>query len=186
MSWAPLKTTTVAQGERAVSADPEMVFSTVLGSCVAVCLHDPVAAVGGMNHFLLPGDPVGARDQLKTAASYGAYLMEVLINDLMRLGARRERLQAKIFGGANVVRGLSNIGAANAEFARRFLAHEGITIVAEDLGGARARRVQFRPVSGRARQMYVAPEPKLADAEAARACAIPSGATARGGDMEFF
>ncbi|MBB4199782.1 hypothetical protein CCR94_24025 [Rhodoblastus sphagnicola] len=186
MIEAPLITTTIVQGERAVSADPATVFSTVLGSCVAVCLHDPVALVGGINHFLLPGEQAEGRNQLRTMERYGVYLMEVLINDLMQIGARRERLHAKIFGGANMVRGLSNIGADNADFARRFLRHEGIRIVAEDLGGTRARRVQFWPVSGRARQICVAPGPKLAATEAAKASAFPSAATSTGGDMELF
>lgn len=183
MSDAPLKTTTIVQGEHAVSGDPATVFSTVLGSCVAVCLHDTMAAVGGMNHFLLPGDETSR--QGRDVERFGVHLMEVLINDLMKLGARRERLQAKVFGGANIMRGLTNVGAANAEFARAFLRHEGVRIVAEDVGGARARRVQFWPVSGRARQLFVAPQPKLAAAEAARAGAI----TTRGastGDMELF
>jgi chemotaxis protein CheD len=183
MNAAPLKTIPIVQGEHAVSADPATVFSTVLGSCVAVCLHDAMTAVGGMNHFLLPGDDASRRG--RDVERYGVQLMEVLINDLMKLGARRERLQAKVFGGAKIVRGLGNVGAANAEFARTFLSHEGIRIVAADLGGARARRVQFWPVSGRARQIYVAPEPRLAAAEAARAGAIAAGGAA-GGDMELF
>jgi len=183
MSAAPLKTIAVVQGEHAVGRDPETVFSTVLGSCVAVCLHDSLAGVGGMNHFLLPGEPI--HRQTRDVERYGVHLMEVLINDLMKIGARRERLQAKVFGGANIVRGLGNIGAANSEFARDFLRHEGIRIVAEDLGGERARRVQFWPASGRARQLYVAPEPKLAASEAAQAGTIAKGVIPAG-DMELF
>jgi chemotaxis protein CheD len=183
MTQKPLRTIAVVQGEHAVSHDPEAVFSTVLGSCVAVCLHDPAAAAGGMNHFLLPGQPADRRG--RDVERYGVHLMEVLINDLMKAGARRERMQAKVFGGANIVRGLGNIGAANAEFARNFLRHEGIRVVAEDLGGERARRVQFWPASGRARQLYVAPEPKLAAAEAAKAGTLAKGAIPAG-DMELF
>jgi chemotaxis protein CheD len=177
-----LRTTVVVQGEHAVSRDASAVFSTVLGSCVAVCLCDPLAGAGGMNHFLLPGEPKNR--QARDVERYGVHLMEVLINDLMKLGATRDRMQAKVFGGANIVRGLGNIGAHNAEFARHYLRHEGIRIVAEDLGGERARRLQFWPVSGRARQLYVAPEPKLAATEAAKAKGLP--AEAAGGDMELF
>jgi chemotaxis protein CheD len=181
MIAAPLRTTVVIQGEHAVSRDPDTVFSTVLGSCVAVCLCDPLAGAGGMNHFLLPGEP--KTRQARDVERYGVHLMEVLINDLMKLGATRDRLQAKVFGGANIVRGLGDIGAHNAEFARHYLHHEGVRIVAEDLGGERARRLQFWPVSGRARQIYVAAESKLAATEAAKAKAMPAAAA---GDMELF
>jgi chemotaxis protein CheD len=179
MSASAPTTTAIVQGEHAVSRDPETIFSTVLGSCVSACLHDPVALAGGMNHFLLPGEQASRKG--REIERYGVYLMEVLINDLMKIGARRERLQAKLFGGANMVRGLSDVGAQNAEFARRFLRHEGIKIVGEDLGGARARRVQFQPVSGRARQIYVAPGPNFVAAEVAN-----SGAIQTGGDIELF
>jgi chemotaxis protein CheD len=139
----------VVQGDHCVSSDPDASMSTVLGSCVAACLYDPVRGVGGMNHFLL-ADGDGAE-----AMRYGAYAMEVLINDLLKLGASRERLQAKLFGGAKMMERLNDIGADNARFARRFLATEGIPIVGESLGGRRARRVEFWPVGGRARQREV-------------------------------
>jgi chemotaxis protein CheD len=156
MTDAQPRTTAIIEGEHAVSSDPATVLSTLLGSCVAVCLHDPVASVGGMNHFLLPGEQ--ASHAQRRAERFGAHLMEALINDLMMRGARRERLQAKIFGGANILRGLSDVGAQNAAFAKRFLHHEGIRIIAEDLGGARARRVQFWPASGRSHRLCAAPD----------------------------
>lgn len=124
-------------------------MSTVLGSCVAACLYDPVRGVGGMNHFLL------ADGDGEEAMRYGAYAMEVLINDLLKLGASREQLQAKLFGGAKMMERLNDIGGENARFARQFLATEGIPIVGESLGGRRARRVEFWPVGGRARQREV-------------------------------
>src|SRR5208282_814371 len=132
----------------AVSAAPEVVLTTVLGSCVAACMHDPAAEVGGMNHFLLAEDANGAAvgDE---AMRYGAYAMEVLINDLMKLGARRERLQAKLFGGARMYDSFGDIGVSNAAFARRFLEREGITLIGGSLGGAQSRRVEFAPASGR-------------------------------------
>jgi chemotaxis protein CheD len=144
----------VIQGEHAVSDDRDALLTTVLGSCVAACIHDPGRGVGGMNHFLLAkgGDSLPDGDQ---AMRYGAYAMEVLINDLMKRGARRERLEAKLFGGAKMVDGLSDIGSANAAFARRFLEDEGIPIIAASLGGRRARRVEFWPSTGRARQREV-------------------------------
>ena len=94
----------IVQGEFFVSDDPNVVISTLLGSCVAACLHDPLAGIGGMNHFLLPGqldhDGNGAAERL------GVHLMELLVNGLLKLGAGRDRLQAKIFGGAKTVKGL--------------------------------------------------------------------------------
>ena len=108
-----------------------------------------------MNHFLLPGEDGRSHDH--EAERYGDYLMELLINGLMKQGAHRDRLEAKLFGGARMMGGLSDIGKKNAEFAERYLEHEGIAVVGKDLGGERGRRLQYWPVSGRARQAYVAP-----------------------------
>ena len=145
----------IVQGEYRVSDDPDVVVSTLLGSCVAACIRDPVAGVGGMNHFLLPGED--GRSHNHEAERYGDDLMELLINGLMKQGAQRDRLEAKLFGGARMMGGLSDIGKKNAEFAERYLQHESIRVVGKDLGGDRGRRLQFWPVSGRARQAYVAP-----------------------------
>ncbi len=149
----------VVQGDHRVSADPETALITVLGSCVAACLYDPLRGVGGMNHFLL------ADGDGEEAMRYGAYAMEVLINDLLKMGASRERLQAKLFGGARIMDRLNDIGAENVIFARRFLSTEGIPLVGESLGGRRARRVEFWPVGGRARQREV---DQFAETRAAR------------------
>jgi len=143
----------VMQGGFCVSADPDTMMTTILGSCVAVCLRDPVAQVGGMNHFLLakaknPHDSAGS-------AIYGVHLMEVLVNGLLNLGASRNRLEAKVFGGATIVQGLGNIGAHNVDFAINFLKYEGIKYKGGNHGGSYGRRVQYWPVSGRARQRVV-------------------------------
>lgn len=146
------RTVYVVQGEYRVSAEPDEVLSTLLGSCVAVCLWDPVARVGGMNHFLLPFGPDGAKDG---SMRYGVHAVEILINDLLRNGARRDRLRAKLFGGARMSSRLRDIGTANAAFARDYLKTEDIACIAESLGGNSARRVVFRPTTGQARQMLV-------------------------------
>lgn len=138
----------VIQGEFKVTDDPDVVLSTILGSCIAACMRDPVAGVGGMNHFLLPGHASGSGAE---ATSYGVHLMELLINGLLKMGARRDRLEAKIIGGAKTIVGLSNIGAMNAEFAHSFLSNEGIRIVGSNTGGDVGRKLQYHPVSGRAR-----------------------------------
>ena len=143
----------MVQGHYVVVGDEGTVLSTILGSCVAACLRDPVARVGGMNHFLLPGD----EDEQSESLKYGVNSMELLINGLLRIGASRGRLEAKLFGGAQVVRNLSDIGAKNAEFALRFLRAEGISCVGQSLGGDRARRVRYWPSSGRASQLLLEP-----------------------------
>ena len=154
----------IVQGEFTVSDDSQAVLTTLLGSCVAACIRDPVARVGGMNHFLLPGGEVGSQ---KESERLGVHLMELLLNGLMRQGAHRDRLEAKVFGGARMMSGLSDIGAKNAEFAKRFLAYEGVKIISGDTGGQQGRRIQFWPVSGRALQSYISqvvdtPPPRVA------------------------
>lgn len=149
----------IVQGQHAVVDRPGVVISTVLGSCVAVCLQDSVAKIGGMNHFLL-GEP-DHRVEQRNLLSYGIHAMELLINELMKLGASRGRLRAHLYGGANMIAGLGSIGSSNAEFARRFIETEGIAIAHADLGGTHARRVEFQPFEGRSRCNRVAhaPEP---------------------------
>lgn len=163
----------MTQGEYRVTGDEAVEYTSIIGSCVATCLFDPEAGVGGMNHFLLPGeDRVGDGGKER----YGVHLMELLINGVMALGGRRSRFQAKIFGGARVVRGLSDVGATNATFATRFLKHEGIEVVASDLGGHRGRRVEFTPGTGRARIAYIANDWEAAPARPQRQLApAPSG-----------
>lgn len=136
----------IVQGDFRISNRAEDTFTTILGSCVATCLCDPVAEVGGMNHFLLPDGARGGGDLKR----YGLHAMELLINALLKAGADRRRLQAKIFGGAAMHDGLKDIGRSNAEFARRFLAVEGIECIAENLGGTQGRRVRYWPTTGRA------------------------------------
>ena len=125
----------------------DMVIVTVLGSCVSVCLRDPVARVGGMNHFMLPDRD--AEGPLSASARYGAYAMEILINQLFALGARRERLEAKVFGAARVLPGMSDIGERNAAFAIKYLKRESIRVLAEDLGSNEPCKIYFFAQTGR-------------------------------------
>jgi chemotaxis protein CheD len=139
----------VIQGDHKVSDNQGVIITTVLGSCVAACLHDPERRIGGMNHFLLPDSP-GVRDIRHASAA-----MEQLINSLLKAGACRERLIAKLFGGARMMQGLPDIGRRNGEAALQFLRGEGIGVAAQSLGGNRARRVRFWPTSGRAQQLLL-------------------------------
>jgi chemotaxis protein CheD len=130
----------------------DTVLTTVLGSCVAACIVDIDNGVAGMNHFMLTEDGEAApRDQTESMR-YGTYAMDVLIREMIRSGARRERLQAKVFGGAAVLANMTtlNIGDRNADFVLRYLSAERISIAAQDLRGQHARRVCFMPASGKA------------------------------------
>lgn len=143
----------VFQGDFFVSTREGEMLATVLGSCVAACIRDPVAAVGGMNHFLLPDKGGDTNPDLPFSASlrYGSYSMEQLINGILAAGGRRERLEVKIFGGANVLAGLRGIGHQNADFIERYLKAEGFRVTAADLRGNLPRKVQYFPSSGVAR-----------------------------------
>ena len=146
----------VVQGEFHVSNCPATILTTLLGSCVAACLYDPSSSIGGMNHFLLPGG--SARDNDRDgglAMRHGVHAMELLVNDLLQRGARREQLRAKLFGGARMLQGLTDIGCQNADFAERFVRRERITLTGGSLRGDRGRRVQFWPATGRARQITI-------------------------------
>jgi chemotaxis protein CheD len=129
----------------------DMLIVTVLGSCVAACIRDRVTGVGGMNHFMLPDSGGDADSPVSASMRYGTYAMEVLINDLLKAGAKRENLEAKVFGGGNVLRGFIaiNVGQRNAQFVRDYLKNENIRILAEDLNDVHPRKVYFFPRTGK-------------------------------------
>jgi chemotaxis protein CheD len=173
----------LTQGETFVTDANDEVLTTVLGSCVAACIRDPAAGVGGMNHFLLPG----GRGEEKSALCYGVNAMELLINGIMKRGGSRGRMEAKLFGGARVMTTMFDIGSRNADFAQRFLKDEGIRIVGGDLGGVLPRRLEYWPVSGRVRQMTVGDDAeKLAQEELARAQMDGINNADDGSDVELF
>jgi chemotaxis protein CheD len=139
----------ILPGEFFVAPD-DIVISTVLGSCVSACLWDRAAGLGGMNHFMLPdgkeSDPNGL------AGRYGVFAMEQLINELMKRGARKHAIEAKVFGGGRVMANFTtlDVGKRNADFVMRFLRIEGIRVASQDLLDVYPRRVAFFPASGRA------------------------------------
>ena len=135
-------------GEIHACYEPKWI-TTLLGSCVSACLFDERISVGGMNHFMLP---IGAADST-TSASYGVHAMEMLINSLMKLGADRRRLKAKLFGGGAVIRTSDtrwNVGKRNVDFAKSFLEAEGIPLVASHTGGSQAMHVRFHTRTNKA------------------------------------
>ncbi len=150
----------IVQGEQYVDDNPNTVLTTILGSCISACIWDKTIGLGGMNHFLLPGTDAGSQQRMLEgdAMRFGVHAMELLVNGLLRRGAQRHRLQAKLFGGARMIKGLTDIGELNATFAERFLKAEGIAIAGGSLRGEQGRRIQFWPVTGRARQVLLAKE----------------------------
>ncbi|HEX8404622.1 MAG TPA: chemoreceptor glutamine deamidase CheD [Duganella sp.] len=128
----------------------DMLIVTVLGSCVSACIRDRVTGLGGMNHFMLP-DGGGDGSPVSASARYGTYAMEILINDLLKAGAKRENLEAKVFGGGAVLKGFTaiNVGERNAAFVLSFLKTEKIRVVAEDLNDIHPRKVYFFPRTGK-------------------------------------
>ncbi len=136
-------------GEFYVSRKPDEVLLTVLGSCVAACIRDPAVGVGGMNHFMLPEHESGAWGADLRSTRFGNFAMEKLINELIKAGAVRERMEIKVFGGGNVIESNTAVGTGNAEFVLRYLEAEGLRCAARDLGGTQPRRIHYYPTTGR-------------------------------------
>ena len=128
----------------------DMLLVTVLGSCVCACLRDKVSGIGGMNHFMLPDAGQDQNNPLGASARYGTYAMEILINQLLKMGAKRGKFEAKVFGGGAVLRGftVANIGERNADFVLKFLDMEKIPVVAQDLLDIYPRKVYYFPRTG--------------------------------------
>lgn len=129
----------------------DMVLVTVLGSCVAACIRDRVTGIGGMNHFMLPDSRQDEDNPLSVSARYGTYAMEMMINQLIKLGAQRTNFEAKVFGGGKVLRGFTvgNVGERNARFVLEYLQTENIQVTAQDLLDIYPRKVYFFPKTGR-------------------------------------
>jgi chemotaxis protein CheD len=153
-------------GDCYVTRDPREMLITILGSCIAVCMRDPLRQVGGMNHILLPGG-ADIHDLPGASTRYGAFAMEELINGLLKLGAEKSRLECKVFGGAQVMRTSTMIGERNIAFVHDYLANEGIPVAAEDVGGDWPRRIHYFPQTGRVRlrRLHRKDDMRIADQE---------------------
>ncbi len=136
-------------GEFYVS-DDDLVVETVLGSCVAACVYDPSQGIGGMNHFLLPAPPIQDREKDRSSARYGEYAMDILIKEVIRMGAIRSNLEVKLFGGGNVQRNMTemNIGQKNANFALDYVKRREIHLAGYDLVDIYPRKIIFYPKDG--------------------------------------
>ena len=139
----------VFPGEFYLTKEPDEVLVTVLGSCVSACIRDPVAGVGGMNHFMLPHHGSGAWGKDLNSARFGNFAMEKLINELIKAGCVRQRMEIKVFGGGNVTDSSNAVGSENAEFIMAYLKAEGLPCAASDLGGTLPRRIHYYPATGR-------------------------------------
>lgn len=154
--WDPKRKAHVAKilpGEFYVSNQSE-VIATVLGSCISVCVRDPVLQIGGMNHFMLPQQ--GAHNsvswdgsQISSETRYGNWAMEYLINELLKAGALKSRLEIKVFGGGQVLTNMTDVGARNIHFIESYLANEGLSIVSKDVGGIHPRKVLYYSDTGK-------------------------------------
>jgi len=145
----------ILPGEYYVTTQDEMV-TTVLGSCVSACIRDRVFGVGGMNHFMLPLDTTGegwsgSSDLLSSATRYGNFAMEHMINDILKNGGRRKNLEAKVFGGGQIIATMTDVGRKNIDFVLSYLEQEGLAIASQDLGDIYPRKVNYYPASGRVR-----------------------------------
>ncbi len=166
----------ITQGEFAVSDEENIVICTLLGSCVSVCLWDERAKVGGMNHLLLAtGKSAKAEHNLA-----GVTEMECLINAIIKLGGRRDRLQAKVFGGSTMLETSTGVGQANADFALDFLYQEGIELRGESLGGTSARTLRFSPTTGKVSMKFAK------DTDAPKPQTIKKQTQRLGNDLELF
>jgi chemotaxis protein CheD len=155
--WDPVQNVEVVRvlaGEYYVTHCHEMI-TTVLGSCVAACIRDPVTGIGGMNHFMLPAErAVGREDNgrghgLSAEAAYGGYAMERLINCVLKYGGRRESLEIKVFGGGRIIGGMADVGLQNINFVRAYLRTDGLNAAVEDVGGDFPRRMAYFPATGK-------------------------------------
>jgi chemotaxis protein CheD len=173
----------VLPGEYFVSRE-DLVIMTVLGSCISACIWDSSARVGGMNHFMLPDG-----DGVEGGGRYGSYAMELLINELQKLGARRETMQAKVFGGAQVMAGFTsmNVGERNTAFVLDYLSTERIPVVSQDVLDIHPRKVCFFPVVGKALVKRLAhSHPETLAVEERRGDAQAVARSTSGGSVDLF
>jgi chemotaxis protein CheD len=139
----------VYPGEFHVTTKTDERLVTVLGSCVAACIRDPQTGYGGMNHFMLPEDELGKWGEDMMSTRYGNHAMEKLINEMIKLGCPRSRMEVKVFGGGNVIDSQHEIGSKNSDFILRYLADEGLKCAAQDLKGDYPRRIEYSPATGK-------------------------------------
>lgn len=141
----------ILPGQYYVTKNEESIV-TVLGSCISACIRDPLTGIGGMNHFMLPmtdAEFSGINFRLSNAARYGNYAMEMLINDILKNGGRKENLEVKLFGGGKILVNMTDVGIRNIEFALKYLSDENLDPIASDVGHSFPRKVHYYPLTGK-------------------------------------
>ena len=172
----------VLPGEYFVTGD-DLVVMTVLGSCIAACIWDPRVRVGGMNHFMLPD---GGND---SSGRYGSYAMELLINEMIKLGARRETMQAKVFGGGQVMHTFTtmNVGERNTQFVLDYLQTERIAVISKDVLDIHPRKVCYFPATGKAMVKRLAhSHPETLETQERKSSAAVVAKAVAGGSVDLF
>jgi chemotaxis protein CheD len=173
-------------GEFYITNKPNETLVTVLGSCVAACIRDPIVGVGGMNHFMLPHHKSGTWGEDSKSTRFGNFAMEKLINELIKVGCSRERMEIKVFGGGNVTDTLNAIGTDNAEFVLQYLQDEGLRCAAQDLGGSLPRRIHYFPATGRVIRKFLGTTDRYAVSREESDYGERLLTQKRGGDIELF
>jgi len=177
-------TAQILPGELYVTKTDEMI-TTVLGSCISACIRDPRSGIGGMNHFMLPASKnISITDG--SAARYGNFAMEQLINEILKNGGQRNNLEVKLFGGGQVLAHMTDIGKRNIDFALEYLQFEGLNLIAEDLGDRYPRKVQYCPLSGSARMKKLRAVHNRTITEREEAYMHEIEETPAAGDIELF
>ena len=180
-------TVKILPGEYYVTRSDEAI-TTVLGSCISACIRDPVARIGGMNHFMLPEDNSMQDDKppIRLATRYGSNAMESLINDVLKLGGLRDRLEIKVFGGGRILASMTDIGARNITFVRDYLTIEGMRMNAQDVGGEQPRKVVYYPTEGRVRVRKLRPIENRGVSDREKLYMDSLESKNEGGDIELF
>jgi chemotaxis protein CheD len=182
-------TVKILPGEYYVTRSDEAI-TTVLGSCISACIRDPIAGIGGMNHFMLPEDNSVRDPSSKTpvvlSTRYGSHAMESLINDVLKLGGLRGRLEIKVFGGGRVLTAMTDIGARNIDFVREYLGLERLAINAHDVGGEQPRKVIYYPSDGKVRVRKLRPIENRSISDREKLYMDSLRAKDEGGDIELF
>ncbi len=149
-----MPTAKILPGQFYVTSHNETI-TTILGSCISACIRDPKVGIGGMNHFMLPISNTASPSDIDNAARYGNFAMEQMINDILRNGGSRDNLEVKIFGGGRVMKGVTDVGKKNIDFVKEYLELEGLTILAEDVGGKYPRKVIYEPKTGKVKMKKI-------------------------------
>lgn len=184
-TWNDKCSSKIMPGEYYVGNKDEII-STVLGSCVSACIRDPSAGVGGMNHFMLPGGADGAQVMSGSAAKFGVFAMEYLINSILKHGGLKANFEIKLFGGANVLATGMDVGNNNIEFIHDYIKMEGLTVISEDLGGIHPRKLNYFPVTGKVMIKNLRPVQEKIVAEREQSYVATVKAKPPAGEIELF